>query len=59
MNSVRYWLERGRALENLVDEGCRATSVELGLIYDAALEYIRERIRRLYRRFADGYGVPC
>lgn len=57
MNSARYWLERCKALEKLVDEGCRATSAELGLIYDAALEYIMARIRRLYRRFTDGYGV--
>ena len=55
--SARYWLERGAELEKLTDQGCRATAAELGKLYDSALQSINERIRRLYKRFTDGYGV--
>lgn len=57
MNSARYWLERGKELERLTDQGCRVTAAELAKLYEQALASIRERIRRLYRRFAEGYGV--
>lgn len=56
-SSARYWAERGAQLEKLVDKGCRATAVEVAKLYDAALERILERIRRLFARFADGYGI--
>ena len=56
-SSERYWLDRCKELERLTDQGCRVTAAELAKLYEQALASIRERIRRLYRRFAEGYGV--
>jgi len=56
-SSERYWLDRCKELERLTDQGCRVTAAELAKLYEQALSSIRERIRRLYGRFAEGYGV--
>lgn len=57
MNSRDYWDRRRTALEALVDRGCRLTASQVAQLYDGALERIQQRIRALYRRFAQGYPV--
>lgn len=57
MNSRDYWDRRRTALEALVDRGCRLTASQVAQLYDGALERIQQRIRALYRRFAQGYQV--
>lgn len=56
-SSARYWLDRCKELERLTDQGCRVTAAELAKLYDMALASIQKRIKRLFSRFADGYGV--
>lgn len=57
MNSLDYWIERGKRREASADRRSRQAASEIGKLYQAALRSILDRIRKLYRRYTEGYGL--
>lgn len=57
MKSLDYWIERGKRREVAADRECRWVASEIGSLYQAALRSIQSRIKKLYRRYTEGYGL--
>lgn len=58
MNGSKYWEQRMKALEGMVDRNSRITAAEIGKVYDQALKQLERDIKKIFQAYTKGYGIP-